>query len=102
MGMFMGEITGSMVLSCSSENHAPLAPPSPSVYNALGPPASLKCPADHDLFPKNIDIKIWLTQLDADPVHGKWNINYSQFGQLLTSLGIYELSDIIVLYVNQL
>jgi hypothetical protein len=110
MGMFMGGLAGSMALSRGpqAEMHVPLAPPSPSVYNtpgtAAGPlssPASLKRPADHDI-PKNIDIEIWLSQLDADPVRGKRNINYTQFGQSLTSLGIYELSDIVVLDVNQL
>jgi hypothetical protein len=105
MGMFMGGLAGSMALNRGPETHALPVPPSPSsVYNTprpLSSPASLKRPADHDL-PKNVDIEIWLTQLDADPVRGKRNINYSQFGQSLTSLGIYELSDIVVLDVNQL
>lgn len=106
MGMFMGGLAGSMALSRGPEAHTLPAPPSPSVYNTPGPlsspgPASLKRPADHDL-PKNIDIEIWLTQLDTHPVRGKRNINYSQFGQSLASLGIYELSDIVVLDVNRL
>ena len=77
-----------MALSCGPKMHVPPVPPSPSTYNAPGPlssPGSLKHPADCDL-PKNIDIKIWLTQLDSYPVCGKQNINYLQFGQSLTSL----------------
>jgi hypothetical protein len=106
MGMFMGGLAGSVALSRGPEMHAPPAPapPSPSVHNTpgtLSSPASLKRPADQD-HPKNIDIEIWLTQLDTDPVRGKRNIDYSQFGPSLTSLGIYELSDIVVLDVNQL
>jgi hypothetical protein len=108
MGMFMGGLAGSMALSRGRDSGPELhasAPPSPSVYNTptgpLSPPVNLKRPADHDLL-KNIDIEIWLTQLDSHPVRGKRNINYSQYGQSLTSLGIYELSDIVVLDVNRL
>ena len=98
MGMFMGGLASSMAISRSppSEQHAPGPPVPPS------PPTGLKRPADNDLLPKNIDIEVWLAQLDSDPVHGKRQIDYSQFGASFTALGIYELSDIIVLDVTQL
>ena len=72
MRMFMCEFMGSMVLNCGPENHAPPTSPLPSVRNVpLSSPTSLKRPADNYLFLKNIDIEIWLAQLDADPVCGK-------------------------------
>ena len=43
-----------------------------------------------------------MAQLDSDPVCGKQQINYSQFGASFATLGIYELSNIIVLDVTQL
>ena len=43
-----------------------------------------------------------MAQLDSDPVCSKQQINYLQFRASFTALGIYELSDIIVLDVTQL
>ena len=85
MGMFMGGLASSMAISHSppSEQHAPghTVPPSS--------PTGLKCPANNDLLPKNIDIEVLLAQLDSDPVCTKWQIDYSQFRASFTALGIY-------------
>ncbi|KAF8067599.1 hypothetical protein FPV67DRAFT_1669489 [Lyophyllum atratum] len=73
---------------------APIPPPSPSPL--------AKRPAEVDMTAENIDIEIWLAQLDAHPVRGKRNLNYSQFADPFLSNGIYELSDITTLSVEQL
>ena len=95
MGMFMGGLTSPVAISHSppSEQHSPGPPVPPS------PPTGLKHPVDNDLLPKNIDIEVWVAQLDSDPVHSKWQIDCSKFGAWFTALGIYELSGIIVLDV---
>jgi len=79
MRMFMGGLTGSMALTCSPEKHSlPVTPFLSASDTSSSPPASLKCAADNILTPRNIDMEIWLAQLDLDPIHGEWNINYSQ------------------------
>ena len=94
----MGGLTSSMAISHSPphEQQAPGPPVPPS------PPTGLKCLANNDLLLKNFDIKVWLAQLDSEPVCSKWQIDYSQFGASFAALGIYKLSDIIVLDVTQL
>lgn len=98
MGMFMGGLAGSMALTRSPDKIT-LGPPlaNQDLPSNPSPSTGLKHAADSKPFPQNVDIEVWLSQLDMDPICGNRNINYSQFSSSLSSTGIYELSDLAVL-----
>lgn len=92
-----------MALSCGPEMHVPPVPPSPSTYNAPGPlssPGSLKHPADwssKEYWYWDLVDSAWFLPCLWQAEHqlsAVWTVAYLS--------GIYELSDIVVLDVNQL
>ena len=99
MGMFMGGLAGSMALAHSPDK---ITPGPPLADQDITPSTGLKRAADSEPLPQNVDIEVWLSQLDTDPIHGNRNINYSQFSSSLSSTGIYELSDLAILETSVL
>lgn len=99
----MGGLAGSMALTRSPDKITP-GPPlaNQDMPSNPTPSTGLKPAADSEPLPQNVDIEVWLSQLDTDPIHGNQNINYSQFGSSLSSTGIYELSDLAVLETSML
>jgi hypothetical protein len=95
-------------LLSNSINRGPLVPewqPSQQNVNPSQPLAPFlgKRPAQDapvaDLCP---DIGTWLTQLDADPIRGRMNINYGQYNNILLEQGFFELSDLANVSAEQL
>ncbi|KAF8219839.1 hypothetical protein L208DRAFT_1382873 [Tricholoma matsutake] len=71
MGMFMGGLAGSMALGHSPDKITP----GPALANQdmpsnPTPSTGLKHAADSEPLPQNIDIEVWLSQLDTDPIRG--------------------------------
>jgi len=48
------------------------------------------------------DITAWLVSIDQHPIRGRQQLNYSQYTEQLQKNGIHELSDIVLLSVDDL
>lgn len=47
--------------------------------------------------PNTTDIQTWLSEIDTDPIRGRHNVNYGQYGLVLMDKGIVDVSDLAML-----
>ncbi|KIL55692.1 hypothetical protein M378DRAFT_90510 [Amanita muscaria Koide BX008] len=104
---------GAQALQFQSLRNAPAAvtdhtlvyPPFPQQPAPAGPlPTSQKRSADlFDVEPEDsLELVSWLESLDTDPVRGKFNLNYAQYGPILGTHGFLEVNDLIDLTSDKL
>ncbi|KAM6502833.1 hypothetical protein JOM56_002810 [Amanita muscaria] len=104
---------GAQALQFQSLRNAPAAvtdhtlvyPPFPQQPAPAGPlPTTQKRSADlFDVEPEDsLELVSWLESLDTDPVRGKFNLNYAQYGPILGTHGFLEVNDLIDLTSDKL
>jgi hypothetical protein len=83
---------------------APAPAPLPTSQVPSTPAAlTLKRSAEFDIEPEySPELVLWLKGLDADTVHGKFNLNYGQYGPGLTTHGFLEMNDLLDLTPDKL